>query len=61
MTLTPAERAALDAVARYGSVKAAAFHLRKSPYTIDAQIRSAKTKLGAVSTIQAYAMVRDRA
>lgn len=57
--LTPAERQALDAVARYGSIKAAAYALRKSPYTLDAQIRSARTKLGAVSTIQAYAMSRD--
>lgn len=55
MSVTPAERAALEAVARYGSVKAAAFALGKSPYTLTVQLASARRKLGAASSLQAYA------
>lgn len=61
MKLTPAERAALEAVARFGSVKAAAFAMGKSPYTLTVQLASARRKLGAASSWQAHEMVRDRA
>lgn len=61
MSLTPAEQLALQAVARYGSIKAAAFALGKSPYTLNRQLESARRKLGAASSLQAYAIHRDRA
>ena len=59
--LTPAERAALDAVARYGSVKAAAHALGKSEGTLTQQLASARRKLNADSTLQAYARHLGRA
>ena len=51
--VTPAERVALEAVARLGSVKAAAYSLGKSPRTLDQQLASARQRLGVDSTIQA--------
>lgn len=59
MTLTPAEKQALDALARHGSVKAAAWALGKSPSTLTVQLASARRKLGAESSLQAYARARD--
>lgn len=53
MSVTPAERQALEAVARYGSVKAAAFALGKSPRTIEEQLASARRRLRADTTLQA--------
>lgn len=61
MKLTAAEQAALDALARHGSIKAAAFALGKSPYTLTVQLAAARRKLGAASSLQAYARSRDRA
>jgi DNA-binding NarL/FixJ family response regulator len=57
--VTPAEKRALDAMARYGSVKAAAFALGKSPHTVTRQLDSARRRLGAESSMQAYAMSRE--
>lgn len=61
MSLTPAERQALEAIARHGSVKAAAYALGKSPYTLTVQLASARRKLGAESSLQAYARSRETA
>lgn len=54
MKVTPAEEAALRAWwDNHGSVKAAAFALRKSPRTVEQQIDSARRRLGARSTVDA--------
>jgi DNA-binding CsgD family transcriptional regulator len=53
-TLTPAERKALQAVAEHGGVKRAAHALGKSTRTIEQQLRSARHRLDADSTMQAY-------
>lgn len=57
MKLTPAERKAIEAVQRTGSVKGAAFALGKSYWTIVAQTASARRRLGANSTLQATGML----
>ncbi len=54
MTVTKAEKAALDAVASYGTVKQAAVALGKSPHTIERQLESARQRLGVSTTIEAY-------
>lgn len=51
--VTAAERAALEAYARHGSVKAAAHALGKSPRTVRQQITAARDRLGADSPVQA--------
>lgn len=51
--LTPAERRALDAVGRHGTVKAAANALGRSPRTVDQQLRSARERLGVTTTVGA--------
>ena len=58
-TLTRAEQDALDAVARHGSIKAAAYALGKSPHTLTVQLANARRTLGADSTVQAYARARS--
>lgn len=57
--ITPAERAALEAVARAGSVKGAAFALGKSPRTVEQQLAKARERLGAVSSLQAYGRLAE--
>lgn len=55
--VTSAERAALEAVARHGTVKAAAHALGKSPRTVDQQLATARARLGVETTVQAVAVV----
>lgn len=50
---TAAERRALDAVLRHGTVKGAAAALGKSPATIDHQLRNVRARLGVTTTIEA--------
>lgn len=57
--LTPAERRALEAVARCGTVKVAAAALGKRPKTIECQLATARARLGVTTTIEAYRVVRD--
>lgn len=57
MKLTEAERAAIEAIARHGTVKAAAHALGKSPRTVDQQLTSARARLGVETTVQAVAVV----
>jgi DNA-binding NarL/FixJ family response regulator len=57
--LTPAERRALAAVARYGTVKGAAAVLGRSPRTVESQLATARQRLGVTTTIEAYRVVRD--
>lgn len=59
--LTPAERRALEAVARLGTVKQAATALGKRPKTIEGQLATARSRLGVTTTIEAYRAVRDGA
>ena len=59
MKVTPAERRAIEAVQREGSVKGAAFALGKSYWTVVRQLDSARKRLGANSTIQATGMIRE--
>lgn len=55
--VTPAERAALEAVLRRGTTKAAAFDLGKSPRTVSAQLRTVRERLGVTTTIEAVRVV----
>lgn len=55
--ITPAERRALDAVLRHGTVKSAATRLGKSPATIDHQLRNVRARLGVSTTIEAVRIV----
>ena len=57
--LTPAERRALEAVARHGTVKSAAAALGKRPKTVEHQLAAARVRLGATTTIEAYRVLRD--
>jgi DNA-binding NarL/FixJ family response regulator len=57
--LTPAERRALEAVARTGTVKGAAASLGKCPKTVEHQLATARARLGVQTTIEAYRVVRD--
>ena len=59
MTLTPAERQALEAVAKFGTVKEAASALGKSPHTLERQLESARKRLDVTTTIAAYRKVRE--
>lgn len=61
MSVTPAERRALDAVYRHGSVKVAAHALGRSPRTIEQQLRTARDRLGVETTLQAYVKTTDTA
>lgn len=54
--ITPAERRALEAVGKYGTVKQAAFAIGKSPRTVEQQLKSARTRLGVETTVQAVAI-----
>lgn len=56
--LTPAERAAVDAIGRHGTVKAAAFALGKSPRTVEQQLRTARERAGVETTVQLVAAAR---
>lgn len=53
MKLTPAENAAVDAMQRHGTVKAAAHALGKSPWTVIRQLESARRRLDVGTTIEA--------
>ena len=55
--VTKAERAALDAYSRHGSVKGAAYALGKSPRTVKQQLQEARNRLGVESTVQAVRAV----
>jgi DNA-binding transcriptional LysR family regulator len=59
--ITPEERRALEAVAKYGTVKEAAQELGKSPHTIERQLESARRRLGVTTTIAAYRKSREAA
>lgn len=59
--ITPAERAALEAVAERGTVKEAAEFLGKSPHTIERQLESARKRLDVTTTIAAYRKSREAA
>lgn len=61
MKVTPAEQAALDAVARYETTKEAAAALGKSQHTIERQLESARKRLGVTTTIAAYRKSREAA
>lgn len=50
--VTVAERAAIEAIGRHGTVKAAAFALGKSPRTVEQQLRTARERLGVETTVQ---------
>ncbi len=61
MSVTKAEKDALEAVANYGTVKEAAAALGKSPHTIVRQLASARQRLDVTTTIAAYRKTRDAA
>ena len=50
--VTAAERSAVDAVLRHGTIKAAARSLGKSPRTVEAQLATARERLGVATTIE---------
>ena len=51
--VTPAERCALEAVLRHGTVKGAAGALGKSPRTVEQQLARARERLDVTTTIEA--------
>ena len=53
MKVTKAERSALEAYARHGSAKAAAYALGKSPRTVEKQLGTAQKRTGSSSPVQA--------
>lgn len=55
--VTPAERRALEAYARKGSVKDAAASLQKSTHTIERQLESARERLNVTTTVEAITIV----
>jgi DNA-binding CsgD family transcriptional regulator len=57
MKVTPAERVALEAVLRNGTVKAAAHALGKSPRTVVNQLATARARLGVQTTIEVVRVV----
>lgn len=61
MRVTPAEKQAIEAYARHGTVKQAAEHLGKSPHTVERQLESARQRLNVTTSIEAYRIVRDGA
>lgn len=50
---TPAERRALWAVLRFGTVKSAAFALGRSPRTVEAQLATVRARLDVTTTVEA--------
>lgn len=57
MKVTPAEKAALEAVLRHGTVKGAAASLGKSPHTVERQLESVRGRLAVTTTIEAVRLV----
>lgn len=57
MRTTPAERRALEAVLRHGTVKGAAFALGRSPRTVEQQLRTARERLQVTTTLEAVRVV----
>jgi DNA-binding CsgD family transcriptional regulator len=55
--ITAAERRALEAVMRHGTVKEAAFALGKSPRTVEQQLAAVRTRLNVTRTIEAVRRV----
>jgi DNA-binding NarL/FixJ family response regulator len=55
--ITPAERRALEAVLRAGTVKGAAFALGRSPRTVEQQLRTVRERLDVQTTIEAVRLV----
>lgn len=55
--VTPAERRALEAVLRHGTVKGAAASLGKSPHTVVRQLASVRERLDVTTTIEAARIV----
>lgn len=51
--VTPAERRAIEAVLRHGTVKEAATALGKSPRTVEQQLAKARERLAVTTTIEA--------
>lgn len=56
-TVTPAERLALEAVLRHGTVKGAAGSMGKSPRTVEHQLARVRERLDVTTTIQAVRLV----
>lgn len=59
MTVTPAERKALEALSIHETVKAAAHALGKSPRTIEQQLASARARLGVSKSMTAFLRLND--
>lgn len=57
--ITPAERRALDAVWNHGGVKEAASALGLSVNTVQAQLATARSRLGEPSTLAAIRRTRE--
>lgn len=57
MSVTRAERQALEAVMRHGTAKGAAFALGKSPRTVEKQLESARQRLDVHSTVEVVRLV----
>lgn len=55
--ITKAERAALEAVLKHGTTKEAAVSLGKSRRTLEAQLYTARQRLGVERTIEAVRVV----
>ena len=55
--VTPAQRSALEAVMRHGTVKEAAHALGKSPNTVRQQLADVRERLDVTTTIQAVRIV----
>jgi DNA-binding CsgD family transcriptional regulator len=55
--VTAAERQALDAMLRHGTVKEAAAALGKSPNTVSQQLATVRVRLGVTTTIEAVRVV----
>lgn len=59
MSVTRAERQALEAVLKHGTVKEAATSLGKSPHTVAQQLASVRERLDVTTTIEAVRIVFD--
>lgn len=57
MRVTPAERRALEALLRHGTVKAAAHALGRSTRTIENQLATARARLDVGTTIEAVRVI----
>ena len=55
--LSPAERSALEAVLRHGTVKGAAAALGKSPRTVEQQLAHVRERLDVGTTVEAIRSV----